>query len=236
MRVVLVTVMGTAVPDHYEQEVLLPYTQEHFVDWLDDNKYEHRTIELLGSLHEEGFIKKNSAESLIKRVQADPDTLTNAQGPLRKLVHKVWENGYIEGDIEGEVFEDAWTKMHEWGKADVPIYSYGWGLVSDRRMIFKYSEFGDLSSLFKGHFDRTDGDLSSPDSFLAIAEKINISPLFCTCIATTTTTLQAAQDAGMDVVLLDRSGAGVGKDESYPIVKSFDEIVLPDDQGLEVVR
>jgi enolase-phosphatase E1 len=234
MRVVLVTVMGTAVPSRYEQDVLLPYAQQHFVGWLDDNKYEHRTIELLESLHQEGFIEENSAESLIARVQADPDILQGAQGPFRKLVHKVWENGYLEGDIAGEVFVDAWTIMHEWGEAGMPVYSYGRGLVSDRRLIFKHSIFGDLSSLFKGHFDPTIGDLSSPDSFLAIADKIKVSPLFCTCIATTTATLQAAQDAGMDGILLNRAGTDENKDASYPIVKSFDEITLPDDHVLDV--
>jgi hypothetical protein len=40
MRVVLVTVLGTAVPNHYERHVLLPYAQKHFVGWLDDNKYD----------------------------------------------------------------------------------------------------------------------------------------------------------------------------------------------------
>jgi enolase-phosphatase E1 len=234
MRVVLVTVMGTAVPNQYEQEVLLPYAHKHFAGWLDDNKYEPRIIELLESLHLEGFISDSSADSLIARVQVEPEVMESASGPFRKLIHKLLDNGYQEGDIEGEIFEDAWQAMHEWGTAGIPVYSYGRGLVSERRSIFKHSIFGDLSSLFKGHFDPTIGDLSSSESFLAIANKIEISPLFCTCIATTKATLQAAQDAGMDGLLLDRSGAEETTNVSYPIVKSFDEIVLPDDHVLEV--
>ena len=234
MRIVLITVMGTAVPRQYEQDVLLPYAREHFVTWLDDNKYEHRTIELLESLHQEGFIENNSAESLIARVQIEPGVLENAHGPFRKLIHKLWDDGYQEDEIQGEIYEDAWQAMHKWVEAGIPIYSYGRGLVSERRMIFQHSIFGDLSSLFTGHFDPTIGDLSSPDSFLAIAARIKTSPLFCTCIATTTDTLTAAQDAGMDGILLDRSGTVNGTDQAYPIVESFDEIVLPDGHIMEV--
>ena len=172
MRVVLVTVMGTAVPDHFEQDVLLPYAHEHFVGWLDDNKYESRTIELVEHLHQEGFIAEDNAEALIALVQKDPDIIDTASGDFRKLVHKVWETGYQEEDILGDVYEDAWQAMHEWGKSGIDVYSYGRGLVSERRMIFKHSIFGDLSSLFKGHFDRTIGDLSSADSFIEICKKI----------------------------------------------------------------
>ena len=140
----------------------------------------------------------------------------------------IWESGYETGAYQAHLYQDAERHLKLWRKQGVGIYVYSSGSIYAQKLFFQYSEFGDLRSLFSGHFDTTTGVKSQSSSYRAIADLIGQPVQAMHFLSDVEAELDAARDAGMNTVRLVREeDYGIEPaeaDSTHLCVASFDDI------------
>ncbi|CAK9093839.1 Probable bifunctional methylthioribulose-1-phosphate dehydratase/enolase-phosphatase E1 [Includes: Methylthioribulose-1-phosphate dehydratase (MTRu-1-P dehydratase) [Durusdinium trenchii] len=136
---------------------------------------------------------------------------------LKDLQGKLWKAGYEKGELKGEMFEDQSGQM---GSEDTPEAMAAWVAAGKRvaifssgsreaqRLIYQYSDKGDLTSYLSAYFDPKSAQASKQEAkaYEEIALSMGINPsegLFCTDVLGEA---QAARKAGWQAVLLKRPG------------------------------
>jgi len=139
--------------------------------------------------------------------------------PLKTLQGMIWDAGFREGAFRGHVYPDAATALRRWHAAGLKLYVFSSGSVAAQKLIFGFSEAGDLTPLFSGYFDTTTGPKREAIAYTRIAEAARMTPgdmLFLSDVAAET---DAAKAAGMQALLIDRTGAAAD-------IASFEDIAL----------
>ena len=92
---------------------------------------------------------------------------------------------------------------------------YSSGSVAAQKLLFHYSEAGDLQPLFSAWFDTEVGHKRSADSYRLIADSLNHRPEDIVFLSDVVEELDAAREAGLRTVMLDRR-------EDYPQPRAGD--------------
>src|SRR5690606_33614262 len=85
-----------------------------------------------------------------------------------------------------------------------PLYVYSSGSVPAQKLFFGFSEAGDLTPLFSGWFDTEVGGKRETDSYRRIVQRIGREPADILFLSDVVEELDAAREAGLDTILLDR--------------------------------
>ncbi|KAG1447197.1 hypothetical protein G6F56_009335 [Rhizopus delemar] len=98
--------------------------------------------------------------------------------------------------------------------------------VPAQKLLVGYSTKGDLTSYFSGYFDTTIGLKVQTESYQSIAQEINQNPESILFVSDNIHEIQAAHQAGFQVVISDRPGnAPLNNDsQAFQIVTSFEQI------------
>ena len=94
--------------------------------------------------------------------------------------------------------------------------------MAAQKLFFGYSEAGDLTPLFQGYFDTTSGGKKEAASYRRISEAIGLPGHEILFLSDVEAELDAAREAGLHTVLLDRDNAL--PDGAHPRVTDFDAI------------
>ena len=127
--------------------------------------------------------------------------------PLKALQGLIWEEGYRRGDFKGHVYEDAARNLRRWHERGIALYVYSSGSVHAQKLLFGYSEAGDLTPLFSGYFDTAIGHKREAESYRAIAVAMDRPPQDILFLSDIGAELDAARAAGIQTVWLVRDGA-----------------------------
>lgn len=145
---------------------------------------------------------------------------------LKTLQGLIWQDGYLTGELRGEVFEDLAPALEGRRSRGLNIYIYSSGSVLAQRSLFQTTNSGDLTSLLSGYFDTGVGPKTSPDSCRTIIKEIGVTPGRALFVSDVAAELDAARSAGLRTALCDRRVApppeGAG---SHPVIHSFDDIL-----------
>jgi enolase-phosphatase E1 len=139
--------------------------------------------------------------------------------PLKTLQGLIWDAGFRDGAFKGHVYPDAVAGLRRWHAAGLKIYVFSSGSVAAQKLIFGFSEAGDLTPLFSGYFDTTTGPKREAIAYTRIAETIGLPPDAVLFLSDVSAETDAAKAAGMQALLIDRAGGGGD-------IASFDEIDL----------
>lgn len=137
---------------------------------------------------------------------------------LKDIQGSIWGDGYAAGELRGHVYPDAAEALRRWHAEGLTLAVFSSGSVPAQKLIFGYSDQGDLAPLFSGWFDTTTGPKREAMSYVLIADALGISPadiLFLSDIAAET---DAAKAAGMQALLIDRE-KGQGDIASFAEVR-----------------
>lgn len=126
--------------------------------------------------------------------------------PLKALQGMIWEEGFRRGDFTGHVYDDAVSRLREWGQRGIRLYVFSSGSVQAQRLLFGYSDHGDLMPLFSGYFDTTVGAKREAAAYHKIAEAIGLAPQKVLFLSDIREELDAARAAGMQTIWLVRDG------------------------------
>lgn len=143
--------------------------------------------------------------------------------PLKDLQGLIWQAGYAAGDFRGELYDDVVPALRQWHAAGRRLHVYSSGSVAAQRLLFGHSDNGDLTPLFSGYFDTRIGAKIETESYRRIAAEIGEAPGAILFLSDSERELDAAAEAGFQVIRLARDGAVASR---YRVVESFAELFV----------
>jgi len=204
IRAVLTDIEGTTSSLAFVKDVLFPYARKHLPAFVRAHASapEVRTLlndvctESGGTLDDAGIIQQ-----LMTWMDEDRKVT-----PLKSLQGMVWEAGYRNGDFTGHVYADAVDRLREWHKRKISLYVYSSGSIAAQKLLFRYSDYGDLTPLFSGYFDTHMGPKREAASYRAILSVIGMPGSDVLFLSDSGAELDAAHAAGLHTLQLLRPG------------------------------
>ncbi len=209
-KAILTDIEGTTSSISFVADILFPYARARLGSYCAAHPQEVAPI-----LAEVQAIQPGDPIATMTRWIDEDRKIT----PLKTLQGLIWDAGFREGAFRGHVYPDAVAGLRRWHAAGLKLYVFSSGSVAAQKLIFGFSEAGDLTPLFSGYFDTTTGPKREAVAYTRIAEAIGLAPgevLFLSDVAAET---DAAKAAGMQALLIDREGGPAD-------IASFDEIEL----------
>ena len=143
---------------------------------------------------------------------------------LKLLQGRMWEEGYLSGELKGDVFADVAPALRRWREAGAAVAIYSSGSELAQRLLFGTTAFGDLTPLIARFFDTAVGAKQAVQSYHRIAHELGVLPDRMLYISDVTTELDAAHAAGWHVRLCIRPGNRPQPTHSHPIIQSFADV------------
>jgi enolase-phosphatase E1 len=126
------------------------------------------------------------------------------QPALKALQGMIWADGYASGEYQAHVYDDAVAGLRRWHAAGHQLYVYSSGSVAAQKLLFSHSTAGDLSPLFSGWFDTAIGGKRDAASYRNLVTALARPPSEILFLSDVVEELDAARDARIETVLLDR--------------------------------
>jgi enolase-phosphatase E1 len=238
-KLYLLDVEGTVAPLTLTSSQLFPYARKHFAEFLELHTAERAVGDDLLLLLEENLRESDPGVPRILRAEEQSGATGSGFGAvsiggaalreralayllwlmdrdrkstaLKSLQGKIWKAGFESGELKGTLFEDAPEAFRRWAaQGKVAIYSSG--SVEAQRLLFRYSNFGDLTLLIAGYFDTRTGPKMESASYAAIAMAMGVAPGEAIFFSDAVKELDAARGAGMETRLVIREGNAVVED------------------------
>ena len=223
VKAIVTDIEGTTSSIDFVHKVLFPYASEHLPEFVRSFQSDPAVTPILDSVRTEA----GEADADIDRVidillqWIDEDRKVTA---LKALQGLIWKHGYESGAFTGHMYEDAVANLRAWAAADTDLYVYSSGSVAAQKLLFGYSDAGDLTPLFRGYFDTNIGHKRDAGSYRNIVEDIGIPATEVLFLSDVADELDAAAEAGMRTFQLIRDEKVVPG--SHPIARDFDEVLL----------
>ncbi|HEX7820600.1 MAG TPA: acireductone synthase [Sphingobium sp.] len=217
---VVTDIEGTTSSIAFVHDVLFPYSRQRLARFVEAHPREVAPIldavraETGERLDEQGCIAR-----LLEWHDADRKI-----APLKQVQGLIWAEGYAQRHFTGHVYADAAEALRRWHAAGIPLYVYSSGSVAAQKLLFGWSDHGDLTPLFSGHFDTAVGGKREAGSYSAIAALLRLPPAEILFLSDIPKELAAAREAGLAVTLLARDGPPMT--DAYPVVSGFDAIQM----------
>ncbi len=230
VRALLLDIEGTTTPISFVYEVLFPFARHRLVEAcraatpgsafaaaIDRLRAEHQAERPAGVEELPDF----GSGAPYAAYLMDRDRKSTG---LKELQGLIWDEGYRSGELKGEVFRDVPAAFERWQSEDLDLRIYSSGSIHAQRLLFGYSEQGDLTEYLCGYYDTTTGPKRDPASFSAIATDFELSGEQILFLSDVVEELDAAAAAGLQTGLLARPGNHPVADHPHQTYSSFDEL------------
>jgi enolase-phosphatase E1 len=204
---ILTDIEGTTSSISFVKDVLFPYARRElprFVRERHDDPAVRHWLDVV-ALEQGGIC---SDDVIVETLQGwiDEDRKHTA---LKALQGMIWLDGYRNADFTAHIYADAATALPRWHAAGHALAVYSSGSIAAQKLFFGNSDAGDLLFLFSAFFDTEVGHKRDAGSYRLIADKLGQGPERIVFLSDVVEELDAARDAGMRTVLVDRR-------EDYP--------------------
>jgi len=236
IRALLLDVEGTTTPISFVHDVLFPYARRHLDRYIAANVGAAEIIEVAALLADEWSADAARGEPVPWRRPAANDAASLSEYlnwlmdrdrkslALKRLQGRIWEQGYDDGELRGQVFADVPPAFARWNDAGLTIAIYSSGSVLAQRLLFAHSDHGDLTRWIARYFDPETGPKRSPESYARIALSLDLEPAEIAFVSDVDAELEAAHNAGCRVALCVRPGNAAKGSRTAAAVESFDAI------------
>ena len=223
---VLNDIEGTTSDIAFVRDVLFPYAAEHLPQFVRAQAARAEVRAQLDAVAQESGRAPDDLEGLIEAllgwIKADQKVTA-----LKALQGQVWRHGYEERHFTGHLYADAHRVLTDWCDAGVGLGVYSSGSVEAQKLLFGYSDYGDLTPLFTDHFDTRVGHKREQSSYVAISqaliERQRVSDVTeILFLSDVVAELDAAKASGMLTCELRRDQVPVST--KHPSVSSFTEL------------
>lgn len=207
IKAILTDIEGTTSSIDFVHQTLFPYAKTHMRSFLRDNADSEELQQQLFEIEriEQDALSLDAAADVLERWIAEDRKVT----PLKALQGMIWRQGYEAGELKGHVYADTPEYLRQWHAQGLKLYVYSSGSVEAQKLIFGYTEYGDLTPLFSGYFDTRVGGKREQASYQVIAQKIGIPAAQILFLSDVGEELDAARAAGMATAQLIRDGKAV---------------------------
>jgi len=230
---VVLDIEGTVCPISFVKEVLFPYFLHTLTTNLSTLWTSPTFTPYLSAFPSSHTTSPSTFLSHINHL-VSTDTKT---APLKNLQGYIWLSGYESGELKCPLFKDVLPAFQRWREQGKRIVIYSSGSVAAQKLLFRYTEDGDLTGFLEGYFDTVNAGMKGErESYTKIFEAMrevegdgksveDISKwLFC---SDRVEEVDAAREAGMQAVVVVRAGNAPLSEEDrerHVLVERFDEI------------
>jgi len=236
IQALLLDIEGTTTPIDFVFRTLFPYASEHVEDFLRQHFAEPGIRELIEELRHTWSGAASAGAPVWMESRLD-EKLASAAAyirwliyrdskitPLKTLQGKIWEQGYRDAALKGEVYPDVASAFTRWGAQGRRIAIFSSGSILAQKLLFAHSTKGDLSPHIEAYFDTTTGAKREAGSYTKIASALTLRPQQVLFVSDVIAELDAAHNAGMHTALSLRTGLAAPQVTTHPVTYSFDEI------------
>jgi enolase-phosphatase E1 len=211
---VLTDIEGTTTPISFVHSVLFPYARAR--------------LPLFCALHADDPVMGEVA-----RLSPDRPLLETLLGwmdqdakitPLKTIQGMLWAEGYMNGDLTGDLYADVAPALRRWSKAGLRLFVYSSGSVAAQKLLFGHTKEGDLTPLFQGFFDTRAGAKRDPASYKAICRGANITPEESLFLSDVEAELDSAALSGLQTCQLLRKADGTIASARHPVATDFEAV------------
>ena len=202
MKTILTDIEGTTSSISFVKDVLFPYARRALPDFVAANGKDPEVRRWLDAVAaENGGLCQDAM--IVETLQGwiDQDRKHTA---LKALQGLIWKDGYVRGDYAAHMYPDAADALRAWHSQGHDINVYSSGSVAAQKLFFGYSEAGDLTPLVSRWFDTEVGGKRETDSYRRIVAALEVPAADVLFLSDVVEELDAAREAGLDTVLLDR--------------------------------
>ncbi len=185
-KFILMDVEGTTTSIRFVHDTLFPYAYSKIDSFVKDQP---QLVSELDSPAEmlKTWIKEDKKEPLLKKVQG-----------------LIWEAGYKSGELKGHLYDDVPEAFKRWIDQGKKLGIYSSGSVLAQKLLYKYSDFGDMDQFISANFDTGVGHKREQGSYDNISKALNLAPGDILFLSDIEAELDAAHAAGFKVKLLNR--------------------------------
>ena len=225
---ILLDIEGTTTPIAFVTETLFPYARIHLPLYLEQQGDTPGCRTAVARLHAEyeadraggapvpDWSPRAYLEWLMDRDRKSP--------ALKELQGRVWEEGYRNGTLVSQVYDDVPAALSRWRSAGVPVGIYSSGSVRAQQWLFRRSTAGDLTPFLSWYFDTAVGGKRDTASYARIAGDVNLAPAEILFVSDVAAELDAAREAGLRTALSVRTGNPPQPDSGHQVVRSLLEL------------
>ena len=207
-KAILTDIEGTTSSISFVKDVLFPYARRALPGFVHARGQEPAVRKWLDAVAaENGGMCDDRMVAEVLQGWIDQDRKHTA---LKALQGMVWADGYHSADFTAHIYPDAAESLRQWHAEGIPLYVYSSGSVPAQRLFFGHSDAGDMTSMFSGWFDTEMGGKREAHSYRRIADAIGLPAPGILFLSDVVEELDAAREAGLDTVLVDRL-------EDYPV-------------------
>jgi enolase-phosphatase E1 len=211
---VLTDIEGTTTPISFVHTVLFPYARARLPSFCSLHADDPVMGEVARLVPDRPLL-----ETLLGWMDADAKIT-----PLKTIQGMIWTEGYLRGDLIGDLYPDVAPALRLWSKAGLRLYVYSSGSEAAQKLLFGHSAEGDLTPLFQGFFDTRAGAKREPGSYKAICRGANIAPEECLFLSDIEAELDAAALSGLRTCQLVRKADGTIASARHPNAADFDAV------------
>ncbi len=224
IRAIVTDIEGTTTSISFVSEVLFPYARQRIREFVSSQASDPRVSEQLDLARQEMGAPDAPVAEVASALEQwiDQDKKIT---PLKTLQGMIWKSGYEDGTLKGHLYPEVKAVLENWKTQGIDLYVYSSGSVAAQKLIFGYSQAGDLTPLFSGYFDTNIGGKREAESYQNIIAELGIASRQILFLSDVTAELDAAEQAGMLTLALDRQCIcdGFG---AHPFVHNFEQIDL----------
>ena len=227
IKLFLFDIEGTTTDISFVHKVLFPYSLkclEHYVT----NHLSHPTV--VKAIED---VKKTVSDEQKKELDL-PGVIAQLKdwivkdrkhGALKEIQGLIWDIGYAKGEFQGHLYPDVKPFFVKILSTNTPIGIYSSGSVHAQKLIFGFSNEGDLTPMISFFFDTKVGGKRERSSYEKIAQATGLKAEEIHFFSDIAEELRAAKDAGMHVTQLLREGTKPSEFEGITSFESFMEII-----------
>ena len=212
-RLVLTDIEGTTTAIAFVHATLFPFAQAALGEFLARH---HEVPEVAAILRE----VPAPAEATLRGWMADDVKAT----PLKALQGIIWRQGYADGRLRGHLWPDVAPALRAWHAGGTGLAVYSSGSEEAQRLLFGFSEAGDLAPLFRGFFDTGMGRKREAASYRGIAEALALPAAEILFLSDVAEELDAAVACGMAACQLVRAGDGTVASGRHASAHDFNDV------------
>jgi enolase-phosphatase E1 len=220
---------GTTAPISFVHEILFPYSKNNLQNYLQKNKISNLIFSNLKEDHEKDKYSnhyksplENSADSLFSYLEF-LISVDRKNAGLKEIQGEIWKLGYESGDIKSQIFPDTLDFFQLIKKNNKQISIYSSGSILAQKLIFKYSNIGDMSPYITNYFDTGVGPKRDSNSYLTISKALNCSPNEIIFFTDIQEEADSALSIGIKSYIMLRKGNSPIESIKHPTLNSFSE-------------
>jgi enolase-phosphatase E1 len=219
-RAIVTDIEGTTTPIAFVRDVLFPFARARLEGFIAAHGSEPEVAGVLAQA--ESLVHGTPVLQAFQRWMDDDAKVT----PLKTLQGLIWDDGYRSGVLKGVIYPDVPPVLRRWHAAGVALYVYSSGSEAAQKLIFRFSDAGDLAGLFSGYFDTRIGAKRAAASYKALAHAIDTPEAEILFLSDIGAELDAAATAGLQTCQLVRAEDGTQAWPGHRQAVDFSEIPL----------